>query len=162
MDENLDIDSLSIESGVFTKKRRRSLENLMHSNVSPNACDKENQTLEARVVYQTIDDMNRIILQNLEKKFAMFSKKLNQLIPNAVHQHLDSYREKDESFPSKLMYEGQNLLEIRGRDIYDYGRKILKTLYTSQELGSCILPPARNHLARPALDPVRFNIFHGM
>ena len=60
------------------------------------------------------------------------------------------------------MYEGQNLLEIRGRDIYDYGIKILKMLYTSQELSSCILPPARNHLARPALDPVRFNVFHGM
>ncbi|CAF1107730.1 unnamed protein product [Rotaria sordida] len=116
---------------------------------------------DASVVYQTIDDMHHMILQKLEKKFHSFTKKLDQLIPHAVYQNLDSYREKDEVFPSQVIYEGKDLLITRGRDIYDFARKTLNILYTPKELSTCILPPARRHLARPALDPERFNLFHG-
>ncbi|CAF1679353.1 unnamed protein product, partial [Rotaria sordida] len=59
------------------------------------------------------------------------------------------------------IYEGKDLLITRGRDIYDFARKTLNILYTPKELSTCILPPARRHLARPALDPERFNLFHG-
>ncbi|CAF1401700.1 unnamed protein product [Rotaria sp. Silwood1] len=133
----------------------------MQNDVLINENTNENETVEARVVYQTIDDMHHTILEKLEKKFYIFTKKLNQVIPQAVYQNLDSYREKDEIFPSQVIYEGKDLLEIRGRDIYDFARQTLKILFTRKELSTSILPPARSHLARPALDVERFNLFHG-
>ncbi|UJR37027.1 hypothetical protein I4U23_029734 [Adineta vaga] len=162
-DENVDYPDVTTRKDLsISKKIRRSAVNLLtmqHTTMS-NGNNKENESVEAQVVYQTIDDMHHTILQQLEKKFSSFSRKLNQMIPHAVHQNLDSYREKDEIFPKEVMYDNKNLLEIRARDIFDFGRKILKTLYTSEELGSSILPPARSHLARPSLDPVRFHLFH--
>ncbi len=59
------------------------------------------------------------------------------------------------------MYKNKNLLETRGRDIYDFGRKTLRIIYTPTELSTSILPPPRSHLKRPALDPELFNTFHG-
>ena len=61
------------------------------------------------------------------------------------------------------MYKDKNidLLSSRGRDIYDFARQTLKILFTPNELSTSILPPARSHLARPALDSERFNLFHG-
>ncbi|UJR37028.1 hypothetical protein I4U23_029735 [Adineta vaga] len=163
-EENVDYPDVTTRKDLsISKKIRRSAVNLLtmqHTTMS-NGNNKENESVEAQVVYQTIDDMHHTILQQLEKKFSSFSRKLNQMIPHAVHQNLDSYREKDEIFPKEVMYDNKNLLEIRARDIFDFGRKILKTLYTSEELGSSILPPARSHLARPSLDPVRFHLFHG-
>ncbi|UJR34700.1 hypothetical protein I4U23_027477 [Adineta vaga] len=146
--------------------------------VNQNQNNEENETIQtntigfifwncfvyflARLMYQTIDDMHQTILQRMEKKFSNFTRKLDQLIPCAVYQNLDSYREKNEVFPTTVMYKDKNLLESRGRDIYDFGRQVLGVLYTPEELSSSILPPDRSHLARPALDPQRFGIFHGM
>ncbi len=59
------------------------------------------------------------------------------------------------------MHGDKDLLTTRGRDIYDFARQTLKILFTSTELSTCILPPDRSHLARPALDIERFNLFHG-
>ncbi|CAF3902684.1 unnamed protein product [Rotaria sordida] len=162
MNDDNDQNEIPKQSSL-TKKRK--LSSLMVENndddVLINENNKENETVEASVVYQTIDDMHHMILQKLEKKFHSFTKKLDQLIPHAVYQNLDSYREKDEVFPSQVIYEGKDLLITRGRDIYDFARKTLNILYTPKELSTCILPPARRHLARPALDPERFNLFHG-
>jgi hypothetical protein len=45
--------------------------------------------------------------------------------------------------------------------MFDFARQVLRTLFTPQELKTCILPPARKHLSRPPLDEERFNVFHG-
>ncbi|CAF1218120.1 unnamed protein product [Adineta steineri] len=108
----------------------------------------------AHVLYQTIDQMQHTVLHGLEKKLKAFSKKVDRLVPALGDYSLDSYREKDEIF------NGKDLLTIRGRDIYDFGRQILRELFTPQELNECILPPGRKHLSRPPLDVDRFNIFH--
>jgi hypothetical protein len=38
----------------------------------------------AHVLYQTIDDMHRTVLNNLEKKLEAFGRKFDRLIPRTV------------------------------------------------------------------------------
>lgn len=59
------------------------------------------------------------------------------------------------------MFGNINLLRIPAKDIIDYARKTLKILFSSEELKTHILPPARDHLRRPALNEERFNILLG-
>ncbi|CAF1231843.1 unnamed protein product [Rotaria sordida] len=112
------------------------------------------------VLYQTFDSMTNSIVQKFEKKLEVFSKKIDQLLPNSVDQGLNLYRDKDEVFRLTVMYNGKDLLTTRARDIYDFARQTLRILFTPKELNECILPPGRKHLARPALDAERFDKFH--
>ncbi|UJR38892.1 hypothetical protein I4U23_031560 [Adineta vaga] len=67
--------------------------------------------------------------------------------------HLESDRLSDNSIVRNdvLVNQNQNNEE---------NETIQRVLYTPEELSSSILPPDRSHLARPALDPQRFGIFH--
>ena len=46
-------------------------------------------------------------------------------------------------------------------DYGGYARKILRIIFSSEELKNSILPPGRPHLTRQPLDQKRFNIFTG-
>lgn len=55
------------------------------------------------------------------------------------------------------MHGDRDLLKTMAKDIFDFARKTLRILYTSSELKSHIIPPARDHLKMPALDEIRFS-----
>lgn len=57
------------------------------------------------------------------------------------------------------MHGSIDLLEVLATDYGDYARKILRILFTSEELKNSILPPARKHLSREPLDEERFKKF---
>ena len=59
------------------------------------------------------------------------------------------------------MYQEQDLLRIRAKDYGDYGRQLLRKLYSKEELIECILPPGHPRYSRPPLDNDRFQLFHG-
>ena len=58
------------------------------------------------------------------------------------------------------MYGTEDLLRIRAKDYGDYGRLLLRKLYSKQELSECILPPGHPRYAKPPLDSERFEFFH--
>jgi hypothetical protein len=59
------------------------------------------------------------------------------------------------------MHDTVDLLDVMASDYDDYARKILKIIFTPQELKDSILPPGRRHLARPPLDEIKFKKFTG-
>ncbi|CAF1278909.1 unnamed protein product [Rotaria sordida] len=106
-------------------------------------------------------------LKSIENKMNDLSKNMLKM-NNAIRQiasstrtgshNLDCYRDPNnqEIFPSTVEYNGQNLLEIVGKDFGDYARQLMRVLYTNDELQSSILPPGRRHLVRKPLDFDRF------
>jgi hypothetical protein len=60
------------------------------------------------------------------------------------------------------MWNNQNLLKIIGRDPGDYGRTLLRLLFTTDELTSSILPSHAAYLyQKDTLDEDRFRILNG-
>ena len=59
------------------------------------------------------------------------------------------------------MFDNINLLDIMATDYGDYARKILRLIFTSDELKTCTLPPGKPHFTRQPLDEERFKIFTG-
>lgn len=58
-------------------------------------------------------------------------------------------------------YDGENLLSITGRDPADYARKVLRKLFTADELASSVLPSRFDHLyTKKPLDKDRFDILN--
>ena len=60
------------------------------------------------------------------------------------------------------MYNGQNLLEIMCQNYGDYARKLMKIIFSAEDLQTRILPPAWGHLARKALEQSSFNSLSGI
>ncbi|CAF1249988.1 unnamed protein product [Rotaria sordida] len=58
------------------------------------------------------------------------------------------------------MYQNEDLFRIRAKDYGDYGRLLLRKLYSKQELAECILPPGHQRYRRPPLDNDRFEYLH--
>ncbi|CAF1056781.1 unnamed protein product [Adineta steineri] len=75
--------------------------------------------------------------------------KINDLNKNVVKM---SNALRQMASTTRADYCSRNLLDIIGTDFGDYGRQLMRVLYTKEELQSCILPPGRRHLARPPLD----------
>ncbi|CAF3997943.1 unnamed protein product, partial [Rotaria sordida] len=46
------------------------------------------------------------------------------------------------------IYGNEDLLRIRAKDYGDYGRLLLRKLYSKQELAECILPPDHQRYTR--------------
>jgi hypothetical protein len=60
------------------------------------------------------------------------------------------------------MWNNKNLLNVLGRDPGDYGRKLLRLLYTETELQSSLLPSQSAHLyQKDVLDQERFEKLNG-
>lgn len=60
------------------------------------------------------------------------------------------------------MWDGRNLLKIAARDAGDFGRQLLRLLFTPSELNSCILPSQAAHLyQKDVLDGERFRLLNG-
>ncbi|CAF4212627.1 unnamed protein product, partial [Adineta steineri] len=99
-------------------------------------------------------------INDLNKNLVKMSNALRQMASTtrAGSQNLDHYRDANnqEIFPVTVEYCGRNLLDTIGTDFGDYARQLMRVLYTKDELQSCILPPGRQHLARPPLDAERF------
>jgi hypothetical protein len=60
------------------------------------------------------------------------------------------------------MYEKINLLNVRGKNVGDYARQILRIIFTHEELTTSILPPGGTHYSRKTLDKEKFKLFDGM
>jgi hypothetical protein len=56
------------------------------------------------------------------------------------------------------MYVAHKLLAPPSRDLFDFARRIMRILFSSEELKTHTLPPEREHLKRSALDQEWFNI----
>ena len=60
------------------------------------------------------------------------------------------------------MWNNKNLLLITARDPGDYGRKLMRLLFTGAELQSSLLPSQSAHLyQKNVLDENRFEILNG-
>ncbi len=57
------------------------------------------------------------------------------------------------------MFKKVDLLDVMATDYGDYARKILRIIFTSDELQTRILPLGKSYLARKPLDEDRFKIF---
>ncbi|CAF4127903.1 unnamed protein product [Rotaria magnacalcarata] len=56
------------------------------------------------------------------------------------------------------MFNNYNLLDLMATDYGNYARKILRIVFSQDELKSSILPPGKPHLRRQPLDQDRFKI----
>ncbi|CAF0990194.1 unnamed protein product [Didymodactylos carnosus] len=56
------------------------------------------------------------------------------------------------------IFHDQNLIQIRGKDYGDYARKVLRVLFTKEELTTSVLPPGAPYLRRDPLDETRFEL----
>ena len=58
-------------------------------------------------------------------------------------------------------HNGENLLNISGRDPGDFARKALRKLFTSDELATSVLPSRYDHLyLKKPLDKERFELLN--
>ena len=60
------------------------------------------------------------------------------------------------------MFNGQNLLDVMGQNYGEYARKLMKIIFSAEDLKTRILPPARGHLAREAFEQSSFNLLLGI
>ncbi|CAF1489614.1 unnamed protein product [Adineta steineri] len=110
--------------------------------------------------HQMITGMH-LVQQNISK----LTKKVVSLSvsPSSKYENLDAYRSKNDSenFPSEVIWNNTNLLDIIGRDPGDYGRQLLRHLFTEAELKSSLLPSQSAHLyQKDVLDSVRFGMLN--
>ncbi|CAF1285202.1 unnamed protein product [Rotaria sordida] len=114
-----------------------------------------------QAIYSQIDGLFNAMTNTIERRFTHFDKKIERLTQNNFYDHsLDLFREKDETFESTVMYQNEDLLRIRAKDYGDYGRLLLRKLYSKQELAECILPTGHQRYRRPPLDNDRFEYLH--
>ncbi|CAF3304050.1 unnamed protein product [Rotaria socialis] len=57
------------------------------------------------------------------------------------------------------MFNNYNLLDLMVTDYGNYARKILRIVFSRDELKSSILPPGKPHFRRQPLDQDRFKIY---
>ncbi|CAF1526188.1 unnamed protein product [Rotaria sordida] len=107
-----------------------------------------------------IDIQFNTIRQENEKQYMQLSKKIDR------KHHFDtidlsSFREsgQDQKFDD-VIYKDINLTRIRGKNIGDYGRQVLRVVFSHEELISSILPPGGAQYARKPLDFEKFEFLH--
>ncbi|CAF4395900.1 unnamed protein product, partial [Rotaria magnacalcarata] len=149
-----------------SKKRRSTIGKPLTQRVST-ASNDENSTItmsnknksniqsESNVL-QDIDNrvnqLNEKLISNSSKFDQLMQKlyvKIDRLTSNInVHKHaLEPYVDKTgETFPDVLMFNNYNLLDLMATDYGNYARKILRIVFSQDELKSSILPPGKPHL----------------
>ncbi|CAF4218971.1 unnamed protein product [Rotaria magnacalcarata] len=104
-------------------------------------------------IIQHIDTLFSSVRRENEKQFKELSKKM--IID------LSAFREPVNDQPrDDVVHDNVNLLRIRGKNVGDYGRQVLRCLYSREELLVSILPPGGTQFSRKPLDIVRFEKFH--
>ncbi|CAF1524702.1 unnamed protein product, partial [Didymodactylos carnosus] len=115
-------------------------------------------------LYSAMDLHHGILAEKIDRKFSEITKKMDKLAKStrAANTELESYLDRSENDrrPAEMIYDNQNLLNIVGTSYGDYARKLMKKLYSKDDLKNCILPPARDHLKRNALDEEKFTILN--
>ncbi|CAF3321496.1 unnamed protein product [Rotaria sp. Silwood2] len=115
----------------------------------------------AQAIYSQIDGLFNVMTRTIERRFIHFDKKIERLAQSNFDDHSpDLFREKDEIFESTVIYGNEDLLRIRAKDYGDYGRLLLRKLYSKKELAERILPPGHQRYTRPPLDNDRFEYLH--
>ncbi|CAF1434703.1 unnamed protein product [Rotaria sordida] len=104
-------------------------------------------------------------MRSLKKEVSKLRKQVDYLtIPSlSKNDQLSSYRDESdkENYPDVVSWNGKNLLKVAGRDVGDYGRKLMGILFTEEELRSSILPSQAAHMyQKKLLDEERFRILN--
>ncbi|CAF0969981.1 unnamed protein product [Rotaria sordida] len=106
-------------------------------------------------------------IRSLKKQVSKLTKTVDNLAmpssPSSKYDSLEFYRNENESenFSTEVMWNQTNLLNIVGRDPGDYGRRLLRLLYTEAELQSSLLPSQSAHpYQKDILDQERFKILN--
>ncbi|CAF1604877.1 unnamed protein product, partial [Didymodactylos carnosus] len=113
--------------------------------------------------YSALDMHTGIMARKIDQRFIDLSKKIDKWakMNGTTNRELDAYQDGSQTQrPSEMNYENENLLDIAGTSYGDYARKLMKKLFTEEELKSRILPPARQHLKRPVLDEHKFKFLN--
>ncbi|CAM4837547.1 unnamed protein product [Rotaria magnacalcarata] len=111
-------------------------------------------------IIQHIDTLFSSVRRENEKQFKELSKK-NDRKHNIDSIDLSAFREPGNDQPrDDVVHDNVNLLRIRGKNVGDYGRQVLRCLYSREELLVSILPPGGTQFSRKPLDIVRFEKFH--
>ncbi|CAF1493592.1 unnamed protein product, partial [Rotaria sordida] len=136
----------------------------IHINNKSKSKIETNSTILDRIENQ-FSELSQKLVSNSSKtdqQMQRLNVKIERLVSNVnVNNHaLESYIDKSgEHFPTELIFNKINLLDVMATDYGDYARQILRIIFTSGELKNCILPPGRPHLARKPLDQERFKTF---
>ncbi|CAF1389510.1 unnamed protein product [Rotaria sp. Silwood1] len=122
--------------------------------------DDLQRNIQASSLIKHIDIQFKTIRQENEKQYMLLSKKIdrkNQF--NAID--LSSFREssQDQKFDD-VIYNNINLTRIRAKNVGDYGRQVLRKIFSDEELISSILPPEGQQYARKPLDVEKFEFLH--
>ncbi|CAF2115959.1 unnamed protein product [Rotaria magnacalcarata] len=111
-------------------------------------------------IIQHIDALFSSVRRENEKQFKELSKQIDRK-HNIDSIDLSAFREPgNDQARDDVIHDNVNLLRIRGKNVGDYGRQVLRCLYSREELLVSILPPGGTQYSRKPLDIVRFEKFH--
>ncbi|CAF1478903.1 unnamed protein product [Rotaria sordida] len=136
----------------------------IHINNKSKSKIETNSTILDRIENQ-VSELSQNLISNSSKtdqQMQRLNVKIDRLVSNVnVNNHaLEPYIDKSgEHFPTELIFNKINLLDVMATDYGDYARQILRIIFTSDELKNSILPPGRPCLTRKPLDQERFKTF---
>ncbi|CAF2613526.1 unnamed protein product [Rotaria sp. Silwood2] len=84
----------------------------------------------AQAMYSQTDGLFNVMTRTIERRFIHFDKNIERLAQN------------------NFIYGNEDLLRIRAKDYGNYGRLLLRKLYSKKELAECILPPGHQRFTR--------------
>lgn len=171
-------DAIYMNNQIDESNRSRSEITLNHNTTSDNQLnqrqsavndrslvdtDSENEnTLQTKIDHHVDKKMDRL-LASLYKKLDFVTKKMQQISQSSgyLESQMSIYRNEKDTFPDRVMFNEINLLEIHAKNPGDYGRRLLRILYTENELKTCMLPSSvSDRYLKPKLNETRFNILN--
>ncbi|UJR18431.1 hypothetical protein I4U23_005336 [Adineta vaga] len=104
--------------------------------------------------------------RDTQQQLSSISKKMSHFrsLMSSNNEHiLDRYRDSvvNEEFKTEILYQGENLLEAAASNAAEYGRNLLRKLFTEHELETSLLPSQQTQrYSKPASDHERFNLLN--
>ncbi|CAF1617933.1 unnamed protein product, partial [Didymodactylos carnosus] len=110
-------------------------------------------------------DLHRDSLANaMSVRFQEINKKIDKLCKSTSikNRELEPYLEQNANaaWPAEMIYEEENLLEISATSYGDYGRRLMRIMFSKEELKLSVLPPARSHLSKKPLNERKFSFLN--
>ncbi|CAF1932787.1 unnamed protein product [Rotaria magnacalcarata] len=125
--------------------------------------DEEISGEVSKMIDSRVDNRIHSLLTSVNKKLDFVTKKLRQVsqISGFGESQLAIYRNEKDKFQDKVMHHDENSLNINGKNPGDYGRRLLRVLFTDFELKTCMLPSTvGNRYLKPKLDAKQFALLN--
>ncbi|CAF3666844.1 unnamed protein product [Rotaria sordida] len=140
---------------------RVSVDDNTASNTNDYSKSSNNYTDIYELIRKDINDVYVKLDNSLNVNMIKFERRLTKLtnICSAGNQNLiEQYKTStNDGFLREIDFQGQNLLDIPAKNYADYGRQLLRILFTPKELCSSILPSSFNHYAQAMQNKYRIS-----